>query len=88
MVNYLDQLHPFYLDTMKSLEKEERREFTEAIAHVVNSLPLEKILAAMQTFILPVAQRLHEIANMGKIGNEEEEVKVVREATGRCYNFW
>ncbi|KAJ3035633.1 Nuclear import receptor, partial [Rhizophlyctis rosea] len=87
MVKYLEQLHPFYLETVKSLEKEERREFTEAIAHVVNSLETEKILAAMQTFVLPVAQRLHEIANLGKVGSEEEEVRVVREATDLVDQF-
>ncbi|KAJ3040360.1 Nuclear import receptor [Rhizophlyctis rosea] len=81
MVNYLDQLHPFYLSTSKRLDKEDRREFTEGIAHLVNSLRTPpQILKALQTFVLPIAQRLHEIGASGKPASEEEEVRVVKEA--------
>ncbi|KAJ3289873.1 Nuclear import receptor [Borealophlyctis nickersoniae] len=87
IVNYLDQLHPFYLQTTKTMNRDDALELTEAIAHVVHAVPLEGLLETMRNFCLPIAQRLHEIAIAPIPTVETEHVAIVKEAAGLMARF-
>ncbi|KAI9208648.1 armadillo-type protein [Polychytrium aggregatum] len=80
LVNFLPQLHPFYVKVIDVLHREDRRELTEAIAYIVNSVPIEEMLKALQAFCLPLAQQLHEIAIKGKPADHQHEVDAVNKA--------
>jgi transportin-3 len=82
LVDYLSQLHPFYVTATASGSKipvHERRELATAIAHVLSAVPVDEMLKALQMFTLPVAQRLHAIVSAGKPRNEDVEVATVKE---------
>lgn len=79
LINYLDQLHPFYLTMMQKLEPRDRLEVTAAISHVLSALPEDKLLENLQHFCLPLAQKLNEIAINGKASDESEMVKITKE---------
>ncbi|KAJ3091018.1 Nuclear import receptor [Quaeritorhiza haematococci] len=83
LVDYLGQLHPFYTQVSRILNREDRREVTEAIAHVINCVPLPELSQMLQSFCLPIAQRLHEIAQSGKPAADSAEVSLVKDAQGR-----
>lgn len=72
MIDYLDQLHPFYVTALSKLQQFDAMELTEAIAHIVKAVPSDKLLQTIQIFCLPVAQRLQELS-CTKIGNESAE---------------
>jgi hypothetical protein len=63
MVDYLKDLHPFYVTAVATLKKHDLLELTEAMAHIVSVVPLDQLLPALQNFLLPLAQRIHEIAS-------------------------
>jgi transportin-3 len=63
MVDYLKDLHPFYVSAVGQLKRHDILELTEAIAHIVSSMPPEKLLESLQNFMLPIAQRIHEVVN-------------------------
>jgi len=79
LVDYLGQLHPFYLTMMQKLESRDRLEVTAAISHVLSALPEDKLLENLQYFCLPLAQKLNEIAMNGKVSEESEMVKITKE---------
>jgi transportin-3 len=79
LVDYLGQLHPFYLTMMQKLEPRDRLEVTAAISHVLSALPEDKLLENLQYFCLPLAQKLNEIAINGKVSDESEMVKITKE---------
>ncbi|KAJ3208117.1 Nuclear import receptor, partial [Dinochytrium kinnereticum] len=79
IVDYLGQLHPFYLSMMNQLEHYERRDLAEALAHVIKHVPVvtpedgqPNLLKVLEMFCLPMAQRLHEITLLGQIENEKK----------------
>ncbi|KAK9762669.1 Nuclear import receptor [Basidiobolus ranarum] len=72
LVDYLNQLHPFYMSASKTLSQGDMIEITEALAHVISAVPIEKILVTLQNFCLPIAQALHEIASKGQSVSEGE----------------
>jgi len=82
LVDYLGQLHPFYLTMMQKLEPRDRLEVTAAISHVLSALPEDKLLENLQHFCLPLAQKLNEIAVNGKVSDESEMVKITKEIKG------
>jgi transportin-3 len=79
LVDYLSQLHPFYMNVAKSLPILDIMEVTEAVAHVIAVLPTNEILRALQLFCLPLAQDLHEIAAKGKDASKDDR----RDAAGK-----
>ncbi|TPX49561.1 hypothetical protein SeMB42_g01357 [Synchytrium endobioticum] len=81
LVDYLNELHPFYNQLMSKLGKEDRREVAEAISHVIAAVPLPRLLEALQTFCLPIAQQLHTIATVGRHPTDSDaEIKVILNA--------
>ncbi|KAJ3385809.1 Nuclear import receptor [Lobulomyces angularis] len=79
MIDYLTQLHPFYNQVISNLSKVDRIEMTEAIANVISAVPLENMLSTVQSFTLPIAQRLHDIANR-TVANGDGLESIVSEA--------
>ncbi|KAH6560059.1 hypothetical protein BASA50_003202 [Batrachochytrium salamandrivorans] len=59
LVNLLSQLHPFYVHTIESVTRDNRRQLTEAVAHIISAVPLAEFSTSMQLFVHPVAQKLH-----------------------------
>ncbi|KAF0521261.1 ARM repeat-containing protein [Gigaspora margarita] len=83
LVEYLPQLHPFYLNVTNKLNGADLLEVTEAVTHVVAAVPPAEILKALQTFCLPIAQGLHLLANKGVGANERD----IRNACDKLEQF-
>ncbi|TPX35653.1 hypothetical protein SmJEL517_g01960 [Synchytrium microbalum] len=78
LVDYLNELHPFYNQLMTRLDRSDRRDVAEAIGHVIAAVPLARLLEVLQSFCLPVAQQLHSVAMMGRPANDPDaEVKII-----------
>ncbi|KAI8979289.1 armadillo-type protein [Mycotypha africana] len=77
MVDFIAQLHSFYLNVVKSLPFRDILEVTEAVSHVIAVISPNEVLKALQMFCLPVAQQLHGIVSKGKnVVSEQECVKI------------
>ncbi|RUS29267.1 armadillo-type protein [Jimgerdemannia flammicorona] len=63
LIDFLDQLHPFFGNVTKKLPMQDVLEVTEAVAHVIAVISTVELLKALQLFCLPIAQRLHEIGS-------------------------
>ncbi|CAG8533786.1 12478_t:CDS:2 [Acaulospora morrowiae] len=74
LVEYLPQLHHFYLNVSQTLSGVDLLEVTEAVTHVIASVPPSELLKALQMFFLPIAQGLHEFVNKG-VSTTEKDVK-------------
>ena len=74
MVDYLQQLHPFYVSALERLPQYDALELTEAIVHIINAVPTEQLLPTMQSFCLPIAQKLHTVAG-ATTGDKAQTVK-------------
>lgn len=74
MVDYLSQLHPFYMKIVGSISRYERLDLVKALALVIRHVPVVVapnsdslgLLKVLEMFCLPIAQRLHEIGSSGK----------------------
>ncbi|KAI8993606.1 armadillo-type protein [Pilobolus umbonatus] len=73
LVDYISQLHIFYLNVVKSLPYRDVIEVTEAVSHVINVLPLTEVQKALELFCLPVVQDLHNLVIKGKEGTTKDE---------------
>ncbi|KAJ3102469.1 Nuclear import receptor [Phlyctochytrium planicorne] len=83
IVDYLGQLHPFYLSITNKLENFERRDLTEALAHVIKHVPLStpeggqpNLMKVLEMFCLPIAQRLHEIGALIQVNGGDGDTSV------------
>jgi transportin-3 len=52
---------------------------TEAIAHVIKSVPNDQVLEKMELVALPLALRLHEIGQAGLPSGKDEQIIVIKE---------
>ncbi|KAJ3013659.1 UNVERIFIED_CONTAM: Nuclear import receptor [Siphonaria sp. JEL0065] len=100
LVGYLGQLHPFYLQIVKVLDRVEKADVITALANVIRHVPLESaggdapdMLKVLEMFCLPIAQRLHTIGAMppapeGGYGEElrKEVSDLVEQFTSFIYN--
>ncbi|OAD72189.1 hypothetical protein PHYBLDRAFT_155725 [Phycomyces blakesleeanus NRRL 1555(-)] len=66
LVDYVAQLHLFYLAIVRSLSLEDAFEVTKAVAHVLAVLPTTQVYSTLQLFCLPLAQDLHDIVSKDK----------------------
>lgn len=73
MVDYISQLHSFYLNVVKTLPFRDILEVTEAVSHVITVLPVNEVEKALQLFCLPIAQDLHNIVSKEKDAVSQEE---------------
>jgi hypothetical protein len=60
---------------MKRVPVEDQRQLTEAISHVLTVVSPDKMANALQMFLLPVAQRLHELMSLP--ASQQSEVATV-----------
>ncbi|KAJ2957823.1 hypothetical protein NQZ79_g6514 [Umbelopsis isabellina] len=72
LIDYLSQLHPFYINVGKTLPISDTLEVTEAVAHVIAVIPVNELLQALQLFCMPLAQQLHDVATKGKAATEKD----------------
>ena len=73
--DYLPQLHSFYMNIMSSLPLEDKKQVMEAVAHVISVVDFENILGFIQSFCLPIIQRLALLAEKSKTELETSEIK-------------
>lgn len=78
-MDYLSQLHPFFINVGKTLPILDILEVTEAVAHVIAVIPASELLKALQLFCMPLAQNLHDLAAKGKDATEKDR----RDAAGK-----
>jgi transportin-3 len=69
LVNYVEQLYPFYEKVAGELTLESLYEVTNGIAHVVASQSIQNIYVALQKFCKPIVDRL--LLKAQQAGNEE-----------------
>ena len=75
-MEFLPQLRAFYQTIIRELSREDRREVTQGLALVLGSVPLAKLQADLQEFLLPLAEELHAIANTDITGFSEDQITV------------
>ncbi|KAI8086442.1 armadillo-type protein [Halteromyces radiatus] len=73
LIDFIGELHPFYINVVKTLPFQDALEVTEAIAHVMAVIPISGLQDALQSFCLPLAQDLHSIVIKGKDAVTEKE---------------
>ncbi|KAI8376491.1 armadillo-type protein [Radiomyces spectabilis] len=73
LVDYIGQLHLFYVNVIKSLPFIDAREVTEAVAHVLAVLPVAELQNALQLFCMPLAQDLHTLLSRGKSNLSQDD---------------
>ncbi|KAG0260244.1 Nuclear import receptor [Actinomortierella ambigua] len=72
LLNYLQQLHTFFVNVTKRLKGMDLLEVTEAVAHVIAALPNTELSNIFQMFCLPIAQQLATLASRGPNVSENE----------------
>ncbi|KAI8336541.1 armadillo-type protein [Chlamydoabsidia padenii] len=76
LIDYIGELHPFYVNVVKTLPFQDALGVTEAIAHVLAVIPVSGLSNALQSFCMPLAQDLHTIVAKGKdVVPKEERVR-------------
>ncbi|KXS18553.1 ARM repeat-containing protein [Gonapodya prolifera JEL478] len=81
LVPHIDELSKFYHTVVSTLSSDDRVRLTEAMSNIVAALPLSQQQGRLQDFCLPIARRLHEIAEVGVPQGQEEERAVLIEAS-------
>ena len=74
LINGIEQLQPFYEQTIKQIHLHDQREMSEAISHLISSVPLTSVSHGLQLFCLPVAQRLNVIVESMTDKNDKAKV--------------
>ncbi|KAJ3118725.1 Nuclear import receptor [Physocladia obscura] len=94
LVDYLSQLHPFYLTIVKTLDRLDKNEVISALAHVIKHVPVVSndpsspdMLKVLEMFCLPLAQRLHQIGLMGSAVAAARDKDLQEEVSGMCFRF-
>ncbi|KAF9939699.1 Nuclear import receptor [Mortierella alpina] len=72
LLNYLNQLHTFFVGVTKKLKGMDLLEVTEAVAHVVAAVPNAELAQVFQMFCLPIAQQLALLATKDQTTLEED----------------
>ncbi|KAF9901790.1 Nuclear import receptor [Lobosporangium transversale] len=76
LLNYLNQLHGFFVGVSKKLKGVDLLEVTEAVAHVVAAVPNAELAQVFQMFCLPIAQQLAGLASKEQ-GTLEDDVPLI-----------
>ncbi|KAI8598175.1 armadillo-type protein [Dissophora ornata] len=72
LLNYLNELHSFFVGVTKKLKATDLLEVTEAVAHVVAAVPNAELAQVFQMFCLPIAQQLASLASKDQTTLEED----------------
>jgi transportin-3 len=73
LLNYLNQLHQFFVGVTKQLKGLDLSEVTEAVAHVIAAVPNAELANVFQMFCAPIAQQLSAYASK-EHGSLEEDI--------------
>jgi transportin-3 len=84
LIAFLKDLHPFYMSASEKLPDYDVLELTEAMAHILNALPLPNILECLNSFCYSFVKQLHEIAFQGS-GNDH--IVCMKKATRKIYGL-
>lgn len=87
LVDFLPQLHSFYVTSHKALSSVDLFEVTEALAHVVAAVNTANLLSTLQTFCHPIAQDIHLIVSKG-ISITDQEITTVSNNLERIAIFF
>ncbi|KAI8899929.1 armadillo-type protein [Globomyces pollinis-pini] len=63
LVNYLAQLHPFYTQTMLTVQPADQRDMSEAVSHLLAAVPRENLGEALSLFVSPTVTTIHNCLN-------------------------
>ncbi|KAF9180617.1 Nuclear import receptor [Haplosporangium sp. Z 11] len=72
LLNYLTQLHSFFVGVTKKLKGMDLFEVTEAVAHVIAAVPNMELAQVFQMFCLPIAQQLAELVSKDRTTLEDD----------------
>lgn len=86
LVAFLPDLHSFYMNIIRLLPYQDRRQVIEAVAHVLSAVAVDHLLGAIQNFILPIVQRLHELASLPPSSTDQSK-EVVKESIDLLDSF-
>ena len=63
MVNYLSDLQPWYQSTIDTLEVRDRKDFTEAMSHVLCCVPFSHLSSTLNEFVQPIGGKLASLSS-------------------------
>ncbi|KAK3831462.1 MAG: armadillo-type protein [Linnemannia gamsii] len=72
LLNYLNQLHSFFMGVTKKLRGMDLYEVTEAVAHVIAAVPNAELAQVFRMFCQPIAQQLALLASKSTTSQEED----------------
>ncbi|KAF9349142.1 Nuclear import receptor [Mortierella sp. AD094] len=81
LLNYLNQLHGFFVGVTKKLKGMDLLEVTEAVAHVVAAVPNAELAQVFQMFCLPIAQQLAVLASKDQTTLEDDIPHIIDNIT-------
>ncbi|KAG0015504.1 Nuclear import receptor [Entomortierella chlamydospora] len=81
LLNYLNQLHGFFVGVTKKLKGMDLLEVTEAVAHVVAAVPNAELAQVFQMFCLPIAQQLAVLASKDQTTLEDDIPHIIDNVT-------
>lgn len=84
MLNYLNQLHQFFMGVTKQLKGLDLLEVTEAVAHVIAAVPNAELANVFQMFCAPIAQQLSVLASNGQATLEEDIPLIIGNESRLC----
>ncbi|GJJ78359.1 transportin-3 [Entomortierella parvispora] len=87
LLNYLNQLHQFFMGVTKQLKGLDLLEVTEAVAHVIAAVPNAELANVFQMFCAPIAQQLSVLASKGQ-GTLEEDIPLIIDTVSQLKIFF
>jgi transportin-3 len=85
-LNYLNQLHTFFVGVTNKLSDTDLLEVTEAVAHVVAAVPNENLANVFKMFCLPIAQQLAGLASKNQAELGDDIPRIIGTFTGKSTN--
>jgi transportin-3 len=81
LVQFIDQLQPFYTNSLPLVQEQDKKEMSEAISHLICAVPIEQLEQAINLFCLPVAHRIHELVQSNLAEGDLEKLKELNGTT-------
>jgi transportin-3 len=68
---------------MVNLEKEDKKEMSEAISHLLSAVPHDNLGQALDLFCMPVVQKIHEYVAKGvPVGDDISQIMMMNGIRG------
>jgi transportin-3 len=74
LLPYIEQLQPFYTNSLPLVQERDRKEMSEAISHLICAVPVDQLGQALHLFCMPVAQRIHSLVEQNIPSNDIERI--------------